>query len=82
MLAAPSTPAAAQGHALDCRHVDVDSILLGVDGDGIAILHQRNRATFLRFGSNVADDESVGATRESTVRHQRDVAAEPSAHDG
>src|SRR6185503_5068828 len=56
--------------------------LLGVDGDGVAVLHERDGSADIRFGRDVAGDESVAAAGESSVGDERDVFAETFAHDG
>jgi heavy metal translocating P-type ATPase len=56
--------------------------LLGIDGDGVAVLHDGDRAAFVGLGGDVADDEAVAAAGEAAVGDERDVLAEALAHDG
>ena len=54
----------------------------GVDGDGVAIFHEGERAAEVGLGRDVADDEAARAAGEATVGDERDVVAEAAAHDG
>ena len=56
--------------------------LLGVDGDGVAFFHERERAAERGLGGDVADDEAVRAAGEAAIGDQRHVFAEALAHDG
>ena len=49
-----------------------DAVLFIINADPIAILHQRDRPAFLRFGGDMADDEAVAAAGESAVGDERD----------
>src|SRR5690606_34941158 len=63
------------------RHVDVDRLPLRVDHDSVAVLEHRDRPADGRLRRHVTDDETVAAARESSVRDQRDLVAEPAADD-
>ena len=62
-------------------HRQVHHVLLGVDGDDVAVAHQRDGSAVLRLGRHVADDEAVGAAGEAAVGEERHVLAEARAHD-
>ena len=57
-------------------------VVLGVDGDRVAVLDDGERAADEGFGRDVADDEAVAAAGETAVGDERDVLAEALAHDG
>lgn len=61
---------------------DVDDIVVGVDGDGVAVADETDRATLLGLRRDVADEEAVAAAGEAAVGDKRDVLAEAVAHDG
>src|ERR1035441_6408381 len=56
--------------------------LLGVNGDGVAVLHQRNRPAHVSLRRDVPDDEAVAAAGKPSVGDERHVLAESLAHDG
>ena len=45
----------------------------------VAVVDERDRAAFLGFGGDVADDEAVGAAGEAAVGDQRDVLMQTGA---
>ena len=49
--------------------IHLDQVFIRVDDDFVSVSNQRDRATDLRFGGYVADDETVRAAREATVGH-------------
>ena len=54
---------------------------LGVNGDGVAVFHERNRAAHAGFGCHMADHEAVAAPREAPVRDQRGLQGQPLAEE-
>jgi len=55
---------------------------LGVNADGVAILHERNRPAHISLRRDVSDHEAVAAAAEPSVGDERHVFAEALAHDG
>ena len=55
---------------------------LGVNGDGVAVLHERERPAGVCFRRDVPDDEAVAAAGKPSVGDERHVLAESLAHDG
>src|SRR5436190_8307722 len=47
----------------------------GIDFDGIAVLQERDRPAYGRFGPDMADTEPSSSAREAAVGDQRDLAA-------
>ena len=43
-------------------------MVLYIDGDYVAVLNNSNGAALLRFGSNMTDEEAMGAPRKAPVR--------------
>ena len=64
------------------RDIKIQSPALGVDGDPVAVSHQRDGAALLRLGHDMADEKAVAAAAEAAVGDEGDVVAEPGAHDG
>ena len=62
--------------------VEVHLALGGVDGEGVAILHQGEGAADIGFGADVADDEAVAAAGEASIGDEGDVFAEAASHHG
>src|SRR5690606_4688226 len=61
------------------RHVEVDRAGFGIDADGVAILDQRDRATFGGFRADMADAEAARGAREAAIGDQRDLLAHAEA---
>src|SRR5579875_3938685 len=59
----------------------VETALLDVDRDLVAVAHERDRTTDCRLRSNVANHQTVRSPAETTVGDERDVFAEPRTHD-
>ena len=55
---------------------------LGVNRDGVAVLHERERPAGVGFRRDVPDDEAVAAAGKPSVGDERHVLAESLAHDG
>ncbi len=62
--------------------INVDLVLLSINGDLVTISHKSDWTANLSFRSDVTYDESVRTTAESTVRQESHITAEPGAHDG
>ena len=58
------------------RHVELQQALLRVDGDRVALLHERDRAADVGLGRDVADHHAPGAAGEAPVGEQADRFAE------
>ena len=56
-------------------HVEIDRAGRGVDGDDVAVAHQRDRPAFRRLGADMADAEAARRAREAPVGDQRDFLA-------
>ena len=52
----------------------------GIDGNGIAFAHERNRATHGRFRRDVPDDQTVRGARKAAVGDQADRIAQSGAN--
>src|SRR5262245_26841933 len=69
----PGTPALVQFRVGD---VDTQPLGVRVDGNGVAVFQQGDRATDPRLRSNMADDQAVRAAGEAAVGNQADAVAE------
>ena len=50
----------------------VETILVDVDGDGVAVLDERDRTAEQGLRGDMPDDETDGATREPSIGHEGD----------
>ena len=62
--------------------VEVELAGDGVDDDAVTVPDQRERSADVGLGRDVADHESARAAGKTAVGDERDVVAEPAAHDG
>ena len=63
-------------------HLQGQPLVVGVDGDGIPILDQRQQPTLLGLRCDVPDDEAVGSAGETVIGDQGHALAQAHAHDG
>src|SRR5712671_886133 len=58
-------PALLSALELGLRHLQIDAVLDRVDRDAIAVVDERDRPAFLRFGRDVSDQKAVRAAAEA-----------------
>src|SRR5690606_7392960 len=68
-------PGLAPPHQLRLGHLQVERALLRIDGDDVAVLHQRDRSARRRLRPHMADAEAAGAAREAPVGDERHLVA-------
>ena len=57
-------------------NIELQQLLLSINGDGITFVHQPDHAANGRFWSDVADNEAVGTTAKAAICNQRHFVAE------
>src|SRR5688572_1516152 len=66
---------------LSLGDLKINNPLFRINDDGVAVLNQGNWATLNRLRNNVANDETVRSTGETTISQESDVVAKTGAHD-
>ena len=74
-------PGSAAARQFVVRQVHVERVGLGVDGDDVAVAHQRQPAAQIRFGRDMAHHKAVRPAGETSVGDERHALAQPLAHD-
>src|SRR5690606_10828142 len=70
------------GRQFGVREGDVDFVRLGVNRDRVAVLQQCDRAANLGFRGYMANEETVRAAGEPSVRHEGDLVPQAGSHEG
>src|SRR5262249_11707393 len=73
------SPGGAAAGEFRVREVELEKLLLGVDGDLVAIVDQSERAADCSLGRNVADDHTVGSAGKAAVSDQSNRVAQSCA---